>query len=78
MSSEANVTSLVEEYRSFVGDDPPDSEGLLEDVLVRDGDWTPEGAAHLCRLAKANGSFMLRSALAVSLVLGIEDGELGF
>ena len=34
--------------------------------------------SHLLGLASAYGSFMLRNALAISLALGIEDGELGF
>lgn len=73
-----DVTKLVEEYRDlFEGadDEAPDS---LEDVLTREAEWTPEAAGHLVQLAKAYGSFMLRNALAISLALEIEDGELGF
>ena len=43
-----------------------------------EAEWTAEAAEHLLRLATAYGSFMLRNALAISLVLDIEDGELGF
>ncbi len=50
----------------------------LEKLLVRDSEWTPSAAEHLLRLANDYGAFMLRNALALSLVLGIEDGELGF
>ena len=50
----------------------------LKRVLTKDADWTSEAASRLLELAETYGSFMLRNALAISLVLGIEDGELGF
>jgi len=58
-----------------VGRDKPDS---LEEALMDEAEWTAEAAEHLVWLARAYGSFMLRNALAVSLALEIEDGELGF
>ena len=73
-----DVSHLVEEYRYLfqgIGADAPDS---LQAVLTREAEWTPEAGAHLLRLAREYGSFMLRSALAISIVLDIEDGELGF
>lgn len=76
MNTPENVGPLVEEYRILVGD--TDSVKCLEAALVADGDWSREAATHLIRLAKLYGSFMLRNALAISLVLGIEDGELAF
>ena len=47
-------------------------------MLVKEAEWTPEAAADLLRPARDYGSFMLRNALAISLALDIEDGELGF
>jgi len=73
-----DVSGLVEEYRSLfdeVGDDTLDS---LEETLIHEAEWTAEGAEHLLHLATAYGSFMLRNALAISLALDIEDGELEF
>ena len=78
MESLANVSSLVDEYRALFGvarDAPMES---FEDLLVREGDWTSCGASHLLQLAQQYGSFMLRNALAISLALEIEDGDLGF
>ena len=50
----------------------------LEGALIREGDWSPQAATHLLKLSKLYGSFMLRNALAISLVLEVEDGELAF
>jgi len=78
MNTAENVAGLVEEYRTLFEDADVGSSDSLETVLVRDAEWTPEAAAHLLRLATHYGSFMLRNALAISLALDIEDGELGF
>jgi hypothetical protein len=74
----ADVNLLVEEYRSLFGVAAVDSVESLEDLLVHEGDWTLHAASHLLQLAQQYGSFMLRNALALSLALGIEDGDLGF
>lgn len=76
MNTPENVGSLVEEYRVLVGN--TDSLKSLEAALVSEGDWSREAAIQLVKLAKLYGSFMLRNALAISLVLEIEDGELAF
>jgi hypothetical protein len=78
MVTAENVSGLVEEYRALFADADTDSQESLETTLVREAEWTPEAAEHLLRLARDYGSFMLRNALAISLALDIEDGELGF
>ena len=78
MDAKQNVAELVEEYRTLFQEVRSRSANSLERKLVRDAEWTPEAAEHLLRLAREYGSFMLRSALAISLALDIEDGELGF
>ena len=78
MATAQNVSGLVEEYQTLFSDVDTDSQESLETVLVRDADWTPEAAEHLLRLARDYASFMLRNALAISLALDVEDGELGF
>jgi len=78
MESCSDVSSLVDEYHAVFGMAVFDSTESLERVLIRDGDWSPGAAAHLVQLAKSYGSFMLRNALAISLVLEVEDGDLGF
>jgi hypothetical protein len=40
--------------------------------------WTIEGAEEVTRLAREYGGFMLRNALALAKVMGVEDGELGY
>jgi hypothetical protein len=74
MSAAENVTGLVDEYRTlFDGLASSDSKSL-QHVLTHDAEWTPEAASQLLKIARAYGSFMLRNALAISLVLGVEDG----
>jgi len=79
------VKLLVEEYRTLLREALKDGAGFSSDnadnirnLLVNEGDWTPLAAEHLVAIVNNYGSFMLRNALALSLVLGIEDGELGF
>jgi hypothetical protein len=79
------MKALVEEYRDLLGQaaeespEPKVHDSLqIESVLYREGEWSLRAAKHLHRLANGYGSFMLRNALALSLALGIEDGELGF
>jgi len=76
MNTPENVGSLVEEYRVILKN--TDSLNSLEAALIREGDWNAQAATHLLKLAKLYGSFMLRNALAISLVLEVEDGELAF
>ncbi len=76
MNTPDNVGSLVEEYSVIL--ENTDSLDSLEGALIREGDWSPQAATHLLKLSKLYGSFMLRNALAISLVLEVEDGELAF
>ncbi len=83
MENQADVTYLVEEYRLIFGESLPSAireadDTKIEQVLVREGDWSSHAAIHLVSLASRYGSFVLRNALAVALALEIEDGELGF
>ena len=41
-------------------------------------DWTERGAEVIVGLTRDYGAFMLRNALALAIVLGREDGRLGF
>jgi hypothetical protein len=77
MNDAEKITTLIDEYRTLFGEVDNRSCRSLKRVLVREAEWTPEAAAHLLRLARAYGSFMLGNALAISLALDIEDGELG-
>jgi hypothetical protein len=78
MNAVENVAGLVEEYRTLFEEAESNSPDGLEETLVHKAEWTPEAAAHLLRLVRENGAFMLRNALAISLALDVEDGELGF
>ena len=73
-----NAMGLVDEYRMLFGSRNCRERESLEKMLVSGADWTPQAAQHLARLAREYGAFMLRNALAVSVALRIEDGELGF
>jgi len=50
----------------------------LLSALSKDHSWTHQGANAIVRLANEYGAFMLRNALALAIVLGKEDGNLGF
>ena len=83
METSTDVRMLVKEYQDIVNYASKSSDGTeeLEDIeklLVSDAEWSPNAAAHLFDLANSYGSFMLRNALALSLALGINDGEIGF
>jgi hypothetical protein len=85
MTKQENVKLLVEEYRAILGSAVKESAGVVEynsdkveKLLVRHADWSPSAAEHLLSLSKEYGSFMLRNALALSIVLGVEDGNQGF
>jgi hypothetical protein len=54
-----------------------DEAGIAEELVVS-ADWSVSTAHELIRLAEYYGAFMLRNALAVAVVLGKEDGSLGF
>jgi len=78
MQKPEDVTSLVEEYRILLGNTQCVPSGSQERILSCEGDWSAEAASDLLRLAHKYGSFMLRNALAISVALEIEDGELGY
>jgi hypothetical protein len=78
MDAREDVAGLVEEYRTLFGESETSTPDSIKRVLIKQADWTPEAASHLIELARAYGSFMLRNALAISLALDWEDGDLGF
>jgi len=78
MSNQENIGSLVEEYRVLLGDLDGPGRTVLDPERIQSAEWSPRAAEHLLDLARDYGSFMLRNALALSLALDIEDGELGF
>ncbi len=75
MKTDENVSDLVKEYRDFLP--KRDIQSSVE-LLVTEHEWSQPAAEHLLWLAEKCGSFMLRNALALSLALGIDDGELMF
>jgi len=78
MDTAENVAGLVDEYRTLSEEVGSSSSDVLETALVNEAEWTPEATGHLLQLARENGSFILRNALAISLTLEIADGDLGF
>ena len=72
------MSGLVNEYRTLFDNVDCGKTESLERILTNDAEWTPLAAEHLVQLARNYGSFMLRNALAISLALGIEDGDMGF
>jgi len=77
------LASAVFEYRGLLASASGDRiERLDSDSLVRDlsrsHDWTEYGARAIVSLANQYGSFILRNALALAVVLDKEDGDLDF
>lgn len=70
---------LRSEYETLVaeaGRNPSDAR--LVAALVKDADWTRQGADEVVRLARQYGTSILRNALALADALGVEDGSRGF
>ena len=78
MTSNENIGFLVDEYDGLFVKVKDDSIDSYRDLLVSGADWSDQAASHLLQLVKNNGAFILRNALAISMALGIEDGDLGF
>ena len=66
MTSNENIGFLVDEYDGLFAKVKDDSIDSYRELLVSGGDWSDQAASHL------------RNALAISMALGIEDGDLGF
>lgn len=77
MRDQDTVVTLVDEYRSILKQMADNRVDSSEEEMLRRCDWSPYAAAHLVRLARENGAFILRNALALSVALNIEDGSLG-
>ncbi len=75
---DTDLNGLVQEYRILLANQSCPGLRTLEQLLVGGSDWTPRAAQHLVQLARDYGTFMLRNATAISIALGIEDGNLGF
>lgn len=71
------VDFLVEEYTALLHEAGNGEDELLK-RLEKDSEWGPVAAKHIVKLATDNGSFMLRNALALSIAMKHEDGDLGF
>jgi hypothetical protein len=72
----------IEEYKTLLPCKNSRRDGTMnwkqiEKKLHTECKWTPAGAQILLTLARQYGSFVLNNALALSIALGIEDGELG-
>lgn len=78
MKTSEQMESLVEEYRSLLRACDDKTPKSIQKKLANQAEWTPQAAEHLLSLAQNYGSFMLSNALALSLALNVEDGELGF
>jgi len=72
------MKSLISEYRGTVQHCSTHDHGNLAQALSQDHDWSDEGARAIIDLANNYGSFMLKNALALSIVLEKEDDDLGY
>ena len=85
MSEGEHLESLISEYEELLrqgtqSKNTVPGENVRSTVCAvgKSADWSRRGASEIARLANDYGAFMLRNALAVAIVLGMEDGELGF
>jgi len=76
------LESRIHEYENILGKSPsscyPSDLSGITQTLFKQADWTDKGAITIVQLAQNYGTFMLRNALAVAIVLGREDGKMGF
>ena len=75
MRSRADVTQLVHEYENMKKT-TTSREAIAR--LIADHDWSREAASEILTLARTKGAFLLRNALALSIVMDVEDGDQGF
>lgn len=76
--SEVITDVLLSEYEgiiSNVGENATD-EAIIA-ALVRESEWTEEGANAVVQLARKYGTSILRNALALAAAMGVEDGTDG-
>ncbi|MBX3385223.1 MAG: hypothetical protein KF768_01485 [Phycisphaeraceae bacterium] len=69
---------LLSEYETLiavVGEHASDDEIVA--ALVRDADWTEQGAREVLQITRTYGASILRNALALASAMQIEDGEAG-
>lgn len=78
MNSYEKIGLFVDEYDGLFESVKDNKIDTLRDLLISKVEWSDQAASHLLQMVKDNGAFILRNALAISLALGIEDGELGF
>ncbi len=78
------LESAITEYEGLVQStnmeegDQLKFDGRIAKRLCLSHNWTEQGAEVIVGLARDYGAFMLRNALALAIVLGAEDGRLGF
>jgi len=77
------LESTISEYRNISDLEKLRTNGELDtdrivSILSKNHDWTQQGAQAIICLTNQYGSFMLRNALALAIVLGKEDGSLNF
>lgn len=73
------LLSYVDEYKNIKkGTGYLESNKDVRHALIINCDWSPTAADALISLARDYGSWMLSHALALSLVMGKEDGKLNF
>lgn len=76
--AEVVTECLLSEYESLVAELGQEvSDEAIIAALVRDADWTEQGATTVLMLARQYGTSILRNALALAAAMDIEDGEAG-
>jgi hypothetical protein len=76
--NELMTDTLFAEYEAIIDDLGTDAtDEQIVRALVERGDWTRNGARAVVALAREQGVFVLRNALALAAALGIEDGASG-
>ena len=78
------VDALIDEYAALLSQNSLKNlrdqydEAQIHTELSVSADWSLAGAREIVKLAEEYGTFMLRNALAIAVVLGKEDGSAGF
>jgi hypothetical protein len=76
--AEVMTDVLMAEYETIITDVGADgNDDEIVSALIRDADWTEQGASEVLRLARTYGTSILRNALALASAMRIEDGTSG-
>lgn len=75
--SQLVTEALLDEYAQITSGVNSTNDDEVVSRMIRDGEWTEDGARIVLELTRQYGTSILRNALALACALDIEDGNAG-